>query len=122
VCSRLTASPDFTAVEFSHIKGDVRISDFDSCWLGVENNPIIGDVRLVDNQLADPDAVEIQSNSVKGDLTCLKNSAVWDSGDTPSGTLFPRIPAPNTVHGDRVGQCVLSSPTASGGPSGPGAF
>lgn len=113
--------PVFTAIELSRIGGDVRVSRYDSCWLGVENNHIGGDVRLINNQLADPDAVEIQSNVIRDDLVCFRNSMVWDSGDE-SMALFPRTPAPNTVHGDRVGQCVLASPTSAGGPSGPGPF
>jgi hypothetical protein len=114
-------SPAFTALELSRIGGDVRVSRYDSCWLGLENNHVGGDARFVNNQLADPDAVEIQSNSIRDDLVCFKNSMVWDSGDGPGG-LFPRTPAPNTVHGERAGQCVLSSPTSPGGPSGPGPF
>src|ERR1022692_3413005 len=118
----LFGSPAFTAIELSRIGGDVRVSRYDSCWLGLENNHVGGDVRFVNNQLKDPDAVEIQSNYIRDDLVCFKNSMVWDSGDGPSGALFPRTAAPNTVHGDRVGQCVLSSPTRLGGPSGPGPF
>jgi len=106
----------------SRIGGDVRVSRYDSCWLGLENNHVGGNARFVKNQLADPDAVEIQSNYIRDDLACYGNSMVWDSGDGPSGTLFPRTPAPNTVHGDRAGQCVLASPTSPGGPSGPGPF
>jgi hypothetical protein len=115
-------SPAFTALELSRIGGDVRVSGYDSCWLGLENNHVGGDARFVNNQLADPDAVEIQSNYIRDDLVCFRNSMVWDSGDGPSGALFPRTPAPNTVHGDRVGQCVLASPSSPGGPSGPGPF
>jgi hypothetical protein len=114
-------SPVFTAIELSRIGGDVRISRYDSCWLGIEDNTIRGDVRLVNNQLADPDAVEVQSNVIHEDLTCFRNSMVWDSGDQ-GPDLFPRTPAPNTVYGERAGQCVLASPTSAGGPSGPGPF
>jgi hypothetical protein len=115
-------SPAFTAIELSRIGGDVRVSRYDSCWLGLENNHVGGNARFVNNQLADPDAVEIQSNYIRDDLACYGNSMVWDSGDGPSGNLFPRTPAPNVVHGDRAGQCVLASPTSPGGPSGPGPF
>lgn len=114
-------SPVFTAIEFSRIGGDVRVSRYDSCWLGLEDNHVSGDARFVNNQLADPDAVEIQNNHIGQDLACSRNSMVWDSGDQ-GPSLFPRTPAPNTVGGDRSGQCVLSSPTTSGGPLGPGPF
>ena len=106
-------SPAFTALELSRIGGDVRVSRYDSCWLGLENNHVGGNARFVNNQLADPDAVEIQSNYIRDDLSCYGNSMVWDSGDGPSGNLFPRIPAPNIVRGDRAGQCVLCQPDES---------
>jgi hypothetical protein len=78
---------------------------------------------LINNQLADPDAIEILANQISGNLLCLKNSQVWNSAEAvPGGELFPRDAEPNTVSGHRVGQCVLASPETAGGPSGPGPF
>jgi hypothetical protein len=118
---KLFQSPVFSAYEDSTVGGDVHISGYRSCWQGVARVQIRGDLVETNNQLADPDAIEIVSNHVSGDLVCHANSMVWDSGEAGSG-LFPRNPQPNTVHGDRVGQCVLSSPTTPGGPPGPGPF
>jgi hypothetical protein len=78
-------------------------------------------VRVFNNQMADPDAIEILSNHVHRNLNCRRNSMVWDSSDIGE-ELFPREPHPNTVDGNRKGQCVLSSPTTEGGPSGPDPF
>jgi hypothetical protein len=73
------------------------------------------------NRLADPDAIEINANHIAGNLTCRRNSMVWDSGDL-TANLFPRQPQPNTVGGERRGQCVLNSPTSPHDPPGPGPF
>jgi hypothetical protein len=78
-------------------------------------------VHVLNDQLADPDAIEIVLNHIHGNLICQSDSMVWDSGDL-SQDLFPRVPQPNTVDGNRVGQCVLSSPMTAGGPLGPGPF
>jgi hypothetical protein len=114
-------SPVFSTYEDSSIGGNLDISNVTSCWLGTARVDIGGNASYVNNQLADPDAIEIVSNHIHGNLSCQGNSMVWDSGDL-SDALFPRVPQPNTVDGRRSGQCVLASPTTSGGPPGPGAF
>jgi hypothetical protein len=80
-----------------------------------------GNLDMLHNQLADPDAIEIISNDISGNLLCQKNSRVWDSADL-SESLYPRLAEPNSVDGHRIGQCVLASPASEGGPSGPGPF
>jgi hypothetical protein len=114
-------SPVFSAYEDSWVGGDVHISGMRSCWLGVNRVHVARDVIITHNQLADPDAVEILSNHIGEDLVCQQNSAVWDSAEI-GANLYPRQPEPNTVHGDRKGQCVLASPATQGGPPGPGPF
>jgi len=76
---------------------------------------------MYENKLADPDAIEILANHIAGNLICRGNSRTWDSAEAGNG-LFPHVPQPNTVLRNRKGQCVLSSPTKPGGPSGPGPF
>ena len=116
-------SPVYSAYEDSSVGGNVRISGMQSCWLGFNRVNVRGDVSFVRNQLADPDAIEILANNIRGDLACFGNSMVWNSVDiSPTGALFPRQPEPNTVNGHRRGQCVLSSPLTKGGPLGPGPF
>ena len=114
--------PVFSAYEDSTIHGNVNISGVNSCWLGITRSKVGGSVRLSNNQLADPDAIEILSNAIEVNLVCLGNSMVWDSSEVTMNTLFPRTPHPNAVEGTRKGQCVLSSPTTPGGPLGPGPF
>ena len=95
-----------------------------SCWLGMARIHLGGTATFLNNKFADPDAIEIIANQIRGDLLCTGNSMVWDSADispTP-GVLFPRAPEPNKVGGTRFGQCRLASPTSQGGPLGPGPF
>ena len=89
--------------------------------MGTIRNRIFGSAFFLDNKLADPDAIEINSNRIRGDLVCFRNSMVWDSADIGE-ELFPRQPEPNTVGGQRAGQCVLNSPTSPTDPPGPGRF
>ncbi len=115
-------SPAFSTYELGSINGNLTISGVKSCWMGVEDMRINGNVTITNNQLADPDAIEITAGHFNGNLSCTGNSAVWDNNEGPGGTLFPRIPNPNVVTGTRSGQCVLASPTTNPGSPGPGPF
>jgi hypothetical protein len=115
-------SPVFSDYEDNWIGGNATISDITSCYLGIARNRVVGDLRVLNNQYADPDAIEITSNHIRGDLVCRDNSSVWDSSETSSTSNFPRMPKPNSVGGDRAGQCVLASKTTLNGHTGPGPF
>jgi hypothetical protein len=131
--------PDFhfSNIEDSSVGGNVTISGLKSCWSGLTRDHIEGNVRVENNQLADPDAIEILANVIEGNLSCNGNQLFdftatpaappvlhnpWDSAEAGFPGLFPRIAEPNTVHGHRSGQCVLASPATMGGPLGPGPF
>jgi len=117
-------SPVYSAFEDNTIGGDVSIANYHSCWLGFIRNRSHGDVSIVNNQLADPDAIEINANTIAGDLNCRGNSMVWDSAEASFGpNLWPRTQAPNTVRGERTGQCdKLQDPTTEGAARGPLSF
>lgn len=117
----LFQSPVFSTVEDSSVGGNYAVSNVRSCWMGAARLNISGNASFKNNKLADPDAIEIVSNTIQGNLSCQHNSMTWDSAEM-GPNLFPRTPQPNTVLGKRSGQCVLSSPTTQGGPSGPGPF
>jgi hypothetical protein len=117
----LFPSPAFSTLEDSSVGGNYAVSNVRSCWMGAARVNIGGNASFKNNKLADPDAIEIVSNTIQGNLSCRRNSMTWDSGET-GPSLFPRTPQPNTVLGKRSGQCVLASPTTEGGPSGPGPF
>jgi hypothetical protein len=118
---KLFQSPVYSTYEVSSVGGDVRVSGVRSCWMGMVSLHVGGRMVVWNNKLADPDAIEILANQITGNLSCRFNSRTWNSEDISSG-LFPRKPLPNKVGGHRSGQCVLSSPTKPGGPSGPGPF
>jgi hypothetical protein len=115
-------SPVFSDYEDSTIGGNLAITGLKSCYLAVIRVNVHGNLGFTNNTLADPDAIEIEADHVGKNLACHGNSSVWDSHELSMTSNFPRGPQPNTVHGTRSGQCVLSTPTTMGGSSGPGAF
>jgi hypothetical protein len=116
-------SPAFSAYEDGSVGGNIVITGVESCWLGLARVQVGNNAIFQSNDLADPDAIEILSNTVSHNLICQGNSMVWNSAEAnPEGGLFPRIPQPNTVGHQRIGQCVLASPATPGGPLGPGPF
>jgi len=117
----LFGSPVFSVIgEGSHVGGNVTISGLTSCWLGLTHSRFDGSVRVLNNQLADPDAIEILDNDIAGNIVCEQNSMMWDSADITEA-LYPRLWEPNRVSGMRVGQCVVAPPLTPDGTS-PGAF
>jgi hypothetical protein len=133
ICEAAEASfggnPVYSDYEDSLVGGDLNVIGLRSCWLGVARVHVGGSVNIINNELEDPDAIEILSNVIAHNLSCFHNShptptapyayPVWDSGDEPPEfKLYPRMPEPNTVYGMRFGQCVHSSPTTEGEPEG----
>ena len=118
---QLIGQPVYSTYEVGTVGGDVRISSYLACWMGVVQLHVGNTMVFRNNRLADPDAIEILANNVAGSLICTGNSMVWNSSEA-GPHLFPRIPQPNTVGRNRKGQCVLASPTKPGGPHGPGPF
>jgi hypothetical protein len=118
---KMFKSPVFSTYEHSTVGGEFFVTGVRSCWMGLVTLHVGRNMVVRNNQLADPDAIEILANNIQGNLVCRGNSRTWDSAEKGSG-LFPRTPQPNTVGGKRAGQCVLSSPTKPGGPKGPGPF
>ena len=117
----LFRSPVYSTYEVGSVGGDVRISSVQSCWMGLVELQVGNSVVMHANKLADPDAIEILSNNITGNLICRGNSRTWDNGDV-GPHLFPRQPEPNTVGRNRKGQCVLSSPNTKTDKPGPGPF
>jgi len=118
---KLFQSPVYSTYEVGSVGGDVRISSVHSCWMGLVELQVGNSVVMYRNRLADPDAIEILSNNITGNLICRGNSRTWDNGDV-GPHLFPRQPEPNTVGRNRTGQCVLSSPNTRSDQPGPGPF
>ena len=126
-------SPVYSGYESDTIDGNVEVSGLKTCWLGVNEDTVKGRVKLLKNDLADPDGIEVLANTIHKDLVCKNNIhpaaviaanpgtfPVWDSADQPpTFPVYPRTLKANTVHGKRFGQCVRATPTTLGGPLGP---
>ena len=93
----LFGGPPFTAIEDNTINGGVSVSGYQSCWLGVFRNTVRGSVSIMNNTLADPDATEVADNVISGDLACFGNTPGAQVGDSGGG--------PNTVSGQKLGEC-----------------
>jgi hypothetical protein len=119
-------SPVFSDYEDASIGGSLKISGLSSCWLGVLRDKVAKNFKLTNNAMADPDAMEIGNNVINGNLACTGNTnavpgsaAVWDSHELiPNGPFYPRAAEPNTVKGNRSGQCVTPPPLTMGGSPG----
>ena len=113
----LDFTPVYTDFEDSIIGGSIDITGLTSCWLGTLRNQIGRSATFVANTMGDPDAMEIGSNLVSGDMDCRANLPHVQFGDGGQ--------APSIVGGRASGQCgfgikVLNpSPKAHEGPGIP---
>ena len=90
-------SATYTDFENNTISGGVSISGLQSCWFGIFRNQVDGSVSVTNNTFADPDATEVATNVVNGNLTCLGNSPAAQIGDSGG--------SPNIVTGRKLGEC-----------------
>lgn len=93
----LRGEPIFSTFEDNHISGGVSVTGYHSCWFGFIRNESHGTVRLKNNILADPDAMEVVTNKIFGNLVCFGNSPAPQLGDSRG--------QPNVVTGRKIGQC-----------------
>jgi len=75
-------SPAYTAWEDNWIGGSVRITDLRTCFVDAIRNWIGGSAAVSRNKAADPDAMEIVSNVVHGNLVCWRNRPKVQFGDS----------------------------------------
>ncbi|MGO8981969.1 MAG: hypothetical protein ACLPS1_28960 [Streptosporangiaceae bacterium] len=90
-------SPVYSDYEDNWIGGNLSITGLQSCWLGSLRDKVRGSAQVSWNTMADPDAMEINSNVVLGNLWCTSNSPAVQFGDS-MGT-------PNRVGRFAFGQC-----------------
>jgi hypothetical protein len=90
-------SPVYSDYEDNSIGGTLAIEGLRSCWLGALRDDIRTGAIVRGNKMADPDAMEVVSNTVRGILQCFRNSPAVQYGDS-GGT-------PNVVRGQAAGQC-----------------
>jgi hypothetical protein len=91
-------APPYMDISSNTIGGNVSESNERSCWSGVTHNGIGGNVSVTNNTFGDPDANEVVSNVIGGNLGCSGNSPAAQIGDSGG--------SPNQVQGNKSGECV----------------
>lgn len=97
----LANTPVYSDFEDTTVGGNLTINGLQSCWLGTLREQVGGSVTLANNALADPDALEVASNLISGNMTCYGNTA----GGVSTVQYGDSGGAPNTVGGWASGQC-----------------
>jgi hypothetical protein len=90
-------SPPYIDQEDGSVGGNLILGDMRTCWLGTLRVDVGGNLVVSHNTTADPDANEVVSNTVHGNIICHANSPAIQFGD--SGGF------PNQVFGNAIGQC-----------------
>jgi hypothetical protein len=93
----LGGGPAFTTFEDNVVGGNITVRLMKSCWFGLFRNHVGGNVSVNNNTFADPDADEIQTNVIAGNLSCFGNSPAPQRGDSQGNN--------NIVAGTVSGQC-----------------
>jgi hypothetical protein len=95
--SQLFGGPYFSTFEDNAIGGGITVRLMKSCWFGLFRNQVGGSVSVNNNTFADPDADEIQTNVIAGNLSCFGNTPPPQRGDSQGNN--------NIVAGTVSGQC-----------------
>jgi hypothetical protein len=113
----LGPEPAFSTVEDSTIGGDMVVVGLQSCWFGALYDQIGGNAFIIGNTMADPDAMEVSTNTVDENMVCLANSPAIQFGDNSSG----RPTSSNQVGEIAFGECGFDvlSPNPAGDPTVP---
>ena len=93
----LFGGPYYVDLEDSSVGGNALIQGVHSCWLGFIRDNVGGNATIQGNRMGDPDAMEIVTNTIGGNLGCFNNvpqAHVGDSGGSP-----------NVVGGQKRGEC-----------------
>jgi len=93
----LNGAPPYGDFEDMIIGGNVTITGWQSCWLGLFRDAVASNVDFNDNLTGDPDGNEIATNTIRGNLSCAGNSPSPQIGDSAGGQ--------NDVFGHAHGQC-----------------
>jgi hypothetical protein len=104
-------SPDYSDFEDNSIGRSLMVTDLRSCWFGALRNDVWRSAHISRNSMADPDAMEIATNTVHGNFSCYANSPAVQFGDS-SGE-------PNVVYGWAAGQCSFRVRRPDPAPHGP---
>ena len=87
----------FATVHDRTVGGNVVVRGVHACWFGLIRSTVAGTVKVVGNPFGDPDADEIVTNTIAGNLSCFNN--------VPAAQLGDSMGSPNTVGGQKRGEC-----------------
>jgi len=90
-------SPAYIDFEDTTVGGNSIIQGVQSCWAGFIRDSVGHNVIYQNNAFADPDASELTTNTVQGNMICSGNSPQVQFGDSGG--------APNIVGGKALGEC-----------------
>ena len=103
-------SPVFSDYENVVVGGNFNIRDLSTCYLGALRDNVHGNLSVIDNKMADPDADEVLMNYVNGTLLCVRNVPAPQFGDSGA--------SPNVVNGSAEGQCSYTTLQPNPAPKG----
>ena len=87
------------AIKDNRIDGNLSVESWRGGWSGAVRNQVGGNVVWSRNMSTqDPDSNEVQTNAIRGNLTCRDNSPAAQVNPADGGQ-------PNTVGGQKIGQC-----------------
>ena len=89
--------PAYVDFEDNTIGGNSIIQGVQSCWAGYIRNHVSRNVIYQGNSFADPDASELTTNNVGGNMICFGNSPQVQFGDSQG--------SPDVVAGNALGEC-----------------
>jgi hypothetical protein len=91
----LLHSPNFSTIEDTTVRGTVSFAGIRSCWFGLIRDHIHGNVIIRGNRWADPDANEVVTNVIFGNVFCRNNVPAPQVGDSKG--------KPNVLFGSKRG-------------------
>jgi len=104
-------SPDYSDYEDNTVGHGIEVSHVRSCWFGALRNTVGQAATFSRNAMADPDAMEIATNTFHGNLACSQNSPNVQFGDSDG--------SPNVVYKHATGQCGFKVLQPDPAPNGP---
>jgi len=89
--------PVYSDYEHMSIGGSLRVTNVHSCWFGAIYLAVRGSITVSGNKMDDPDAMEVVTNTIRGNFTCKANKPAIQFGDSDGKS--------NRVGGRASGQC-----------------
>jgi len=89
--------PAYIDMEDTSVEGNAIIQGVQSCWAGFIRDTVGHNVIYQRNTFADPDASELTTDTVGGNMICFGNSPQVQFGDSTG--------APDNVGGHALGEC-----------------